>query len=69
MSTSLPSTTSECATFLKVLRKVGFNVSIRAGGLLVGPRERIGDFEKWAIQEHKAGLIELLAAEEAGVSQ
>jgi len=61
------STTSECATFLEVLRKCGFNVSLRDGGLRVGPREMIGDFEKWAISEHKAGLLELLKAEEAGV--
>ncbi len=59
-------TISECATFLQVLRKAGFNCSIKDGGLRVGPRERIGDFEKWAIREHKAGLVELLKAE-AGV--
>ena len=66
---SLSTTTSipECAIFLQVLRKTGLNASIKDGGLRVGPRERIGEFEKWAIREHKVGLIELLKAEEAGV--
>ncbi len=65
---ALSSTTTidECATFLSVLRKTGFNCSIKDGRLRVGPREKIGDFEKWAISEHKAGLLELLRAEEAG---
>ena len=64
-----PSTTTgtECATFLSVLRATGFNASVKDGGLRVGPRKRIGEFERWAISEHKAGLIELLAAEDAGV--
>jgi hypothetical protein len=65
---STTSTTSECAVFLEVLRKCGFNASLKDGGLRVGPREKIGEFEKWAISEHKAGLLALLAAEEAEVA-
>jgi hypothetical protein len=67
MSALSTTTSTECATFLEVLRKCGFNASVRDGGLRVGPRERIGEFEKWAIQAHKVGLIELLQAEVAGV--
>lgn len=65
---ALPTSTNECATFLQVLRKCGFNVSLKDGGLRVGPREKIGEFERWAIKEHKAGLIALLQAEDAGVT-
>ncbi len=68
LPTSTTTTTTECAVFLSVLRAAGFNVSLKDGGLRVGPRKRIGEFERWAISEHKAGLLELLAAEEAGVA-
>ncbi|MEB8535246.1 hypothetical protein [Acidithiobacillus ferriphilus] len=64
---ALSNTTIECAVFLSVLRKTGFNCSIKDGGLRVGPAAKIGDFEKWAIQEYRDGLVELLKAEDAGV--
>ena len=68
LSTASIATSAECAIFLQVLRATGFNCSIRDGGLRVGPREKIGEFERWAIKEHKDGLLELLAAEEASAA-
>ena len=56
-------TIDERSVFLGVLRKCGFNVSLKDGGLRVGPAAMIGDFEKWAISEHRDGLIELLKVE------